>query len=139
MNNVKAAKRLSGFTLIEVMVATLLLGLGITMGFAALSSMTTTELRIREVEKMNLLATQKLNEVLATGTVANQATDGNFDDYGEPKYKWTLDTVATGTDNLSTARITVHTSADRSTDPTATASGLVFTSPNAQPAAEVGG
>ena len=121
------------------MIATVILGIGIVMGFGALSAMTRTELRIRQVEKMNLLAVQKLNEVLATGNVANQQTDGSFGDYGEPDYKWTLDTVATGTENLSTARITVKTSAEKTTDPTASASGLVFTSPNAQPAAGVGG
>ena len=66
------AKRKLGFTMIEVLVATVLLGLGITMGFSALSSMTRTELRVRQVEKMNLLAVQKLNEVIAYGNIANQ-------------------------------------------------------------------
>jgi prepilin-type N-terminal cleavage/methylation domain-containing protein len=132
LNYAQARKGNFGFTLIEVMVATVLLGLGIALGFGALSSMTRTELRIREVEKMNLLAVQKLGEVLATGNIANQQTDGTFQDSGEPNYKWTLDTVATGTENLATARITVQTTAGKSTDPVTTASGLVFTSPNAQ-------
>ena len=124
--------------MLEVMVATILLGLGITMGFSALSSMTRTELRIREVEKMNLLAVQKLNEVLAMGNVTNQPTDGSFSDYGEPKYKWTLETAPSGKDNLTTVRIIVESSNGSKTDPSTSASGLVFASPNAQNGAQGG-
>ena len=138
MNSARKAKNRSAFSLIEVMVATALLGIGIVMGFAALGSMTRTELRIREVEKMNLMAVQKLNEIVAVGNVTGQATDGNFSDYGEPKYKWTMDTVATGTDNLSTVRVTVTTSDSKPTDPSTSASGLIFTSPNAQSGATGG-
>ena len=46
-------KRRAGFTLVEVIIATALLGLGIAMGFSALSGMTRTELLLREKEKMN--------------------------------------------------------------------------------------
>lgn len=118
--------------MIEVLVATVLLGLGISLGFSALGSMTRTELRVRQVEKMNLLAVQKLNEVLAVGNVTNQQTDGSFSDYGDPDYKWTLETAASGIDNVETVRIIVQTSNNKTTDPSASASGLVFTSPNAQ-------
>ena len=114
------------------MVATVLLGVGIAMGFGALGAMTRTELRVRQVEKMNLLAVQKLNEVLAYGKVEGQQTEGSFSDYGEPDYKWTLETGASGTDNVSTVRITVQTNENKTTDPSSSASGLVFTSPNAQ-------
>jgi hypothetical protein len=114
------------------MVATVLLGLGIAMGFIALGSMTKTELRLREKEKMNLLAVQKLDEIMAVGDVANQQTDGDFTDFGEPNYKWTMDTQASGTDNVSTVRVIVTTSDDKSTDPTSSASSLIFTSPNTQ-------
>jgi hypothetical protein len=113
------------------MIATVLLGIGIVMGFGGLSSMTKTELRIRETEKMNLLAVQKLNEIVAFGNIANQQTDGNFSESGEPNYKWAMDTTPSGTDNVVTVRVTVTTAADKSTDPSTSASGLVFTSPNA--------
>lgn len=132
------AKRKLGFTMIEVLVATVLLGLGITMGFSALSSMTRTELRVRQVEKMNLLAVQKLNEVIAYGNIANQQTDGSFSDSGDPDYKWRMDTTASGTDNVATVRITVETSNNKTSDPTASANGLIFTSPNAKNGANGG-
>ena len=138
MNSARKANTRFGFSLIEVMVATALLGIGIVMGFAALGSMTRTEIRIREVEKMNLMAVQKLNEIIAYGNVSSQQTDGSFADFGEPKYKWTMDTVATGTDNLSTVRVTVTTSDSKPTDPSTSASGLIFTSPNSQPGASGG-
>ena len=132
------AKRKLGFTMIEVLVATVLLGLGITMGFSALSSMTRTELRVRQVEKMNLLAVQKLNEVIAYGNIANQPTDGSFSDSGDPDYQWRMDTTASGTDNVATVRITVETSNNKTSDPTASANGLIFTSPNAKNGANGG-
>ena len=120
------------------MIATALLSIGIVMGFAALGAMTHTEVRLRETEKMNLLAVQRLNEIIAVGNITTQATDGSFADYGEPKYHWTMDTVATGTDNLSTVRVTVTTSDSKPTDPSTSASGLIFTSPNSQPGASGG-
>jgi len=132
LNNVRRNKNRFGFTLIEVMVATVLLGLGIAMGFSALSSMTKTELRLREKEKMNLLAVQKLDEIMALGDVANQQTDGDFSEFGEPNYKWTMDTQPSGTDNVSTVRVIVTTNDDKTSDPTSSASSLIFTSPNAQ-------
>ena len=138
MSNATVAKRKLGFTMIEVLVATVLLGLGITMGFSALSSMTRTELRVRQVEKMNLLAVQKLNEVIAYGNIANQQTDGSFSDFGDPDYKWTMDTTASGVDNVATVRITVQTSNNKTSEPSATASGLIFTSPNAKNGANGG-
>lgn len=134
MSNVRRNNRRFGFTLIEVMVATVLLGLGIAMGFSALSSMTTTELKIREKEKMNLLAVQKLDEIVAYGDIVNQQTDGDFADFGEPNYKWTMDTQPSGTENVVTVRVTVTTSQDKSTDPTSSASSLLFNSPNIETA-----
>lgn len=133
MSNAKPNNRnRKGFTLVEVIVATALLGIGITMGFSALSGMTRTEIRLRELEKMNLLAVQKLNEVIAIGSVDTQETEGSFEDYGEPNYKWTLEAAASGTENLDTVRVVVETLDNKSTDPAASASGLVFTSPSIQ-------
>ncbi len=134
MNSVRQVNKRNrrAFTLVEVAVATALLGIGIAMALGALSKMTTTELRLRQVEKMNLLAVQKLHEVLALGDVNNQQTDGTFEDYGEPDYKWTLEVAPSGTENVDTVRLTVETSSGRTTDPSAEVSSLVFTSPNAQ-------
>lgn len=123
-------KRRKGFTLVEVIAATGLLAIGIAMGSGALSSMTRTELRQRELEKMNLLAVEKLNEVLAIGNVVGQETEGSFEEYGEPNYQWTLETADSGTDNLETVRVVVKTSDNKTTDPSTSVSGLVFTSPN---------
>lgn len=100
------------------------------MGMASLSSMTTTELRIRQIEKMNTLAVQKLHEVLAMGSVDTQQTDGTFEEYGDPDYQWKMEVAPSGTENLETVRITVETVAAKSTDPEVEVSGLVFTSPN---------
>ena len=86
MNSVRVSKRnRRGFTLIEVAVATVILAISVTMAMGAISSMTTTELRIRESEKTNLLAIQKLHEILAVGSIDSAPTSGTFEDYGEPK------------------------------------------------------
>jgi len=131
LNSGQASKRnRRGFTLIEVAVATAILAIGVAMGMGALSAMTTTESRVRQVEKMNMLAVQKLHEVLAVGSVSTQQTDGTFEDYGESNFKWTMEVAPSGTENLETVRITVETTANLSSDPSAEVSGLVFTSPN---------
>lgn len=132
MNNVRGSKRRRGFTLLEVMVATVILAVGLSMGLGAIASMTSLETRARETEHLNRLAVEKLHEVLAIGDVNNQQTEGTFDDYNEPDYKWTMEVAPSGTTNVDTVRITVEKSSAKSTDPSVEVTGLVFTSPNAQ-------
>jgi prepilin-type N-terminal cleavage/methylation domain-containing protein len=127
-----SSKRRRGFTLIEVVVATALLAIGIAMGSGALSAMTRTELRVRETEKMNLLAVQKLQELTAYGNINNAQTEGDFEDFGEPNYKWSLEVAPSGTQNVDTVRLTVEAASGDTTSPSAEVSTLVFTSPNAQ-------
>jgi type II secretory pathway pseudopilin PulG len=123
-------ERIRGFTLVEVVAATLVLLVGIVAGLGALSSMSNTEVRMREAETMNRLAAQKLDEILAVGNVTTAATDGNFDDYGVSGYEWQLEVVPTGTENLDAVRVKVKPENNADRKPEAEISSLVFTSPN---------
>jgi hypothetical protein len=116
--------------LVEVIASTLVLSVGIVAGLGALSSMSRLEVRMREAETMNRLAAQKLDEILAIGNVTTAATDGNFEDYGQPNYEWTLEVVPSGTENLDAIRVTVKPTTNADTAPEAQMSSLVFTSPN---------
>ena len=132
MNNALAHKRTNrAFTLIEVAVSTVILALTVSLAMGAIASMTTTELRIRDTEKTNLLAIQKLHEILAVGNVASAPTSGTFTDYGEPNYSWTLEVAATGTDGLETVHVIVTRTNAKTTDASSQVAGLIFTSPNA--------
>ncbi|HLP00067.1 MAG TPA: type II secretion system protein [Fimbriimonas sp.] len=127
MSNVRRAKR--GFTLVEVIVATALLGIGIAFGMASLGAMTMTENKVRMSEKLNRLAVLKLEQVLAEGNIATAQTDGDFQDYNEPGYSWTLAVAPSGIENVDTILVTVETDRGYSTDPVGRATSLAFTPP----------
>jgi hypothetical protein len=114
-----------------VLAAAVLLGIGIAGAMGALASMTTIETRITESEKVNRLAAEKMQEVLAVGAVDTAATDGNFEDYGEPNYTWKLDVAPSGTENLNTIQITVEKTGGVPNTPSAKLSSLWFKAPAA--------
>jgi Tfp pilus assembly protein PilV len=115
--------------LIEVLASVVVLLVGITAGVAALSGMSATEVRMRDSEKVNRLATQKLDEILALGNVESADTDGNFEDYNEPNYAWTLEVIPTGTENLTAVRVTVKASTNPEQKAEAEAASLIFVPP----------
>ncbi len=126
-----ASRRKRGFSLLEVMVATVVLAVGVSMALGAIGSMTSTETRARDVERMNRLAVEKLHEILAVGNVTSQQTEGTFEDYGEPDMRWTMEVVPSGTNDVNAVRLTVEKNSSKNNDPKAEVSGLVFASPNA--------
>ncbi|MBS1702461.1 MAG: prepilin-type N-terminal cleavage/methylation domain-containing protein [Armatimonadetes bacterium] len=131
LNNERNKRRSRrGFTLLEVAVATAILAVGISMGMGALSSMSNTEVRARQSEKMNLLAVEKMHEILGLGDVVNQQTEGTLEDYGEPDLKWTLEVAASGTENIYTVRLTIEKDNGTVSDPSAEVSTLLFVPPD---------
>lgn len=127
MSNVRAAKR--GFTLVEVLVATALLSVGLAFSLASLGAMTKTESRVRLAERLNQLAVLKLEQVLAEGNIETAETQGDFQDLNEPEYKWTLEVAASGLENVSTIRVKAERESGTDTDPVGLATSLSFIPP----------
>jgi prepilin-type N-terminal cleavage/methylation domain-containing protein len=85
----KKARR-NAFTLVEVLVTTVLVSVAVVAVFGALRSLTRSEIRAREAELLQKLAVQKLSEL---GTVTDPKTSDNKGDFSEQGYadaSWTL-------------------------------------------------
>lgn len=123
-------KRLvSGFTVMEALAAAVLVGVGLTAAMGAIGSMSQTEIRMRESEKLSRLAHMKLDEVMALGNAANTDTDGTFEEYGEPDYEYTVEVTPSGVDSLDTILVKATHSGGDSRSQEAKAVGLLFTPP----------
>ena len=122
-------RRVSGFTVMEALAAAVLVGVGVTAAMGAIGSMSQTEIRMRESEKLGRLAHMKLDEVMALGDATNTDTEGNFEEYGEPNYEFTVDVQPSGVDSLDTILVTAKKSNGDTTSQEGRATGLLFTPP----------
>lgn len=122
-NNVRSVRRF-GFTLIEMMVATVLVGIGVASVFGGIRSLTKTDLKAREAALLQRLAVQKFNQL---GNVANPDTEdnkGDFTDQGYADVSWTLTVEASGTENVEQVTVTATRG-----DEEQSLTGLVFVRP----------
>lgn len=123
-------KRLvKGFTVMEALAAAVLVGVGVTAGMSAIGSMSQTEIRMRESEKLSRLAHMKLDEIMALGNATNTDTDGDFEEYGEPNYEFTVEVQPSGIDSLDTILVIAKKSNSDTTAQEVRAGGLIFTPP----------
>ncbi len=113
----------------EALAAAVLVGVGVTAGMAAVGSMSQTEIRMRESEKLSRLAHMKLEEVIALGDATNTDTDGTFEEYGEPDYQFSVEVTPSGVDSLDTIKVTATRSGGDSRSQEAKAVGLLFVPP----------
>ena len=101
-----------GFTLIEVLVAIILLGTGVASVSLALGNVARNAARIEESATLNRLAARKLDELVATGEAINGNASGTFQDEGFPDVNWSVTSEPTGVENLNTITITVSKEAN---------------------------
>ncbi len=96
-----------GFTLIEMVVATVILVLGVAGAVAAFGAVSRTSGLAAEYEQAALLAERHLAEAEATGSAALVADSGDF---GEefPGCEWEQEVLATETEGVQEFRLTVR-------------------------------
>jgi prepilin-type N-terminal cleavage/methylation domain-containing protein len=117
------AKR-NAFTLIEVLVTTILVSVAVVAVFGALRSLTRSEIRAREAELLQRLAVQKLSEL---GTVTDPKTSDNKGDFSEQGYadaSWTLTIEPGSLTDIEQATVTATRG-----DVEQTLVGLIFVRP----------
>jgi len=117
--------RNKGFSLIEAMVASVLVAVGVSSVLRGYAALTRAQSQLQERERMQRLAVSKYDELIATG-VNNAATSGDFQDYNEDRYKWDLDIETTNTTGLSSVQLTV-TATDPTDNSQVQLNGLVYT------------
>jgi len=102
-----------GFSLLEVLVAITLVGIGVAGSMGAMSSISKNQVRVLETERMERLAADKLAELISTGEAFNGDGSGTFDGDRETSgITWKSLDEPTGTENLDVITITV-TKGDR--------------------------
>jgi type II secretory pathway pseudopilin PulG len=112
------------FTMIEALMAITLAGVGVAAVVGAMGSVTHAEATALEHEKMQRLAIDKYDELVATQDY-NNVSSGNFQDRSEDSYDWTCDIETTGVDGLDELTVTVRRSAgDREVE--LVVSGLIY-------------
>ncbi len=122
----RSDSRTSGFSIVEVVIATVLMVVGVSALIRGLGGLDKAEAALLEKDMVTRLAHQKLDEILATGEWQN-STGGTFDEPYD-KFQWTLENVATGVDNLNGLRLTV-TDSTRSDGRRGVAETLQFVPP----------
>lgn len=124
----------SAFTLIEAIVTVALVAIGVVGVVGGFQALTTSQTRAQETERMQRLAFQKYDEMIAVQGTASADLGGDFSDRGMPAYKWEASVQPTGVDNLDSVTVTVSRIKD-SAGPQAKAEGLIYTQPTATGAA----
>ncbi|ARU40623.1 hypothetical protein CCB80_05500 [Armatimonadetes bacterium Uphvl-Ar1] len=131
LNNVSAKR---GFTLVEVLVAAVLLAVGITALVGAISGLMRAERAVAEKDFIDRIAHEKLQELIATQAWQSEA-GGTFDDERLRDYTWSLQESNVGVENLTGLTLTVS-SQNKGENSIST---VVFTAPAPTGTAEGGG
>jgi general secretion pathway protein I len=99
-------KKKSGFTLMEVMIATAILAIALVAVFQSQSQSISMSTDSRFMTTASLLAQSKMVEVEAASTLDNQSKDGDFGiDY--PQYTWHLEVSDTQLPQFKKIEVTV--------------------------------
>lgn len=100
----------AGFTLVEVLVATVILAIGLLGALTAFSMASRVTGRSAQDTVVTLMAQEKLTEVLVTarsGELVSGTTEGDFGE-DRPGYSWRLRVSAPDADRLSHVQLTIY-------------------------------
>lgn len=118
-------RHLAGYSLIEALVSMVVVGIALVGCISALSAMTRSEDRALMTEKMNRLAGEKFDEIIATEDYINTSLSGNFDDRGESGFTWQVEVNPTSESNLDSVTVTVSKESGSVAQPV-TITGLMY-------------
>ncbi len=104
-----------GFTLIELMVTTVVVGVGLAGVMAGIRAIGVADVKARTADTLQQLAAQKLAEVRTSSDIANASTSGDFSDQGYSDINYQVDVQPSGTDNIDEVKVTVTQNNDTQT------------------------
>jgi prepilin-type N-terminal cleavage/methylation domain-containing protein len=100
------ARRRAGFSLVEMLVTIVLVGLAMAGVFGGIRSLMTAEFKAREANLLQRLAADKLNEIGPVTDPRTADTSGDFTDAGHADITWTLEVESTSTLNVEQVTVT---------------------------------
>jgi prepilin-type N-terminal cleavage/methylation domain-containing protein len=101
-----------GFTLIEALVAVVILAIGIVGTMAGYQNLSRIESRSQQSELLQRLAYEKYDEEIATPQAQLAATSGDFGDRNLTGYTWALTVDPTSVTDLMAVTVTVTKDSD---------------------------
>jgi len=129
-----AYRPIQGFTLIEALVAVVLVAIGVVGVMSGIRSINQADSKARVADLLQRLAAQKLSTI---GVMQDPSTDdqkGDFQDQGYPNITWTMDVQPSGADNVDQITITATRG-----EAVQTIMGLVFVRPQTSTTSDAGG
>jgi type II secretion system protein I len=103
-NNLK--RKSSGFTLVEVLVTTVIVALALVGVLGAISSETKAEAYANDAILLQRLANEKLNDLRVLQDPSDDGGNGDFSDRGYPDVTWSADVETSSTENLDQVEVT---------------------------------
>lgn len=113
--------------MVEALASVILIGVGIAAALGGISAITKSESDGQDRERLERLAMQKYDELVATGNMTS-AQSGDFTDRNVSDVTWQSQVSASGVDNLNHVSVTVQRSND-SKSPVAVFDGLIYVQP----------
>ncbi len=107
-----------GFTLIEVIISTLLISVGVVATISTFGSISATANRLNRSETAQKLAREQLNEIVGTQSYTQSNLSGEWSDND---YAWSAAVNPTGVENLQTITVTITKKGKSQAETTATA------------------
>jgi prepilin-type N-terminal cleavage/methylation domain-containing protein len=101
-----ARQRKQGFTLIEVLVTSVLVGVALAGAMTAIGSLSRADVAARNAELLQRLAVQKLAALRVEGDLRTAETSGDFSAEGYEDVEWVLELQTTEDANVEEATIT---------------------------------
>ena len=93
------------FTLIEVLVTTALVGVGLAGTLTALGQLSRGDAYAQNAELLQRLAVQKLAALQVEGDLRTAETSGDFSAEGYPEAEWSLELQTTDDENIEEATL----------------------------------
>lgn len=102
----RPSRRFAAFTLVELLVAILLVGICMAGVFGGLTVLAQSDARARDVVLLQRLAQQKISDVELVGDPSLAEESGDFSEQGYPDATWSMTYEQEG-DLLTLQRVTV--------------------------------
>ena len=96
----------SGFTLIEVIVTTMLVAIAVVAALGGIRAMQVADGKARAADLLQRLASEKLQDVTNAEDPATYGSGGDFADRGYPDITWSLDVQASSATNVDEVTLT---------------------------------
>jgi prepilin-type N-terminal cleavage/methylation domain-containing protein len=96
----------SGFTLVEVIITTMIVAIAVTGVFGGIRALTAADVKARDADLLQRLASEKVEDIRVNGDPNTYGTNGDFTDRGYPDVSWTMEIQTVSTANVDQLTVT---------------------------------